>query len=92
MNTIFFLTINNTYNYILDNFNMIKPDNFCDSYLNYINGTHVKNGHNMLFSEDYVFSFERNNKYFLYFPAVIFIMIGYIMKNTNYYKNSYNFF
>ena len=61
MNTIFFLTINNTYNYILDNFNMIKPDNFCDRYLNYINGNHVKNGHNMLFSEDYVFSFEHNN-------------------------------
>ena len=61
MNTIFFLTINNTYNYILNNFNMIKPDVFCDSYLNYINGTHIKNGHNIIFSEDYVFSFEHNN-------------------------------
>ena len=61
MNTIFFLTINDTYKYIIDNFNMIKPDDFYDSYLNYINGTHVKNGHNMLFSEDYVFSFEHKN-------------------------------
>lgn len=34
---------------------MIKPDYFCDNYLNYING------HNILFSKDYVFSFEHTN-------------------------------
>jgi hypothetical protein len=39
---------------------VIDPDDFFHNYWKYRNGTHVKNGHNMLFSKDYVFSFEHD--------------------------------
>ena len=57
MNVKFFPTINDYTNNIGVE---IQPNDFFHQYWKYRNGTHVKNGHNMLFSKDYVFSVEHD--------------------------------
>ena len=73
--TSFFPTFNDVYECIINNYKFIKSDDFLNSYNEYLNGLIVKNGHNMLFSKDYVFSFEHDDiRYELY----------RIDKNSNY--------
>jgi len=75
MNTCFFSTINDAYEHIMTNFNFIKSKNFLESYDDYLNNNHIKNGHNMLFPKDYVFSFEYDKSIYELYK---------IIKNSNY--------
>ena len=63
------------YECIINYFKFIKSDEFLKSYNEYLNGLILKNGHNMLFSKDYVISFGHDDiRYELY----------RIDKNSNY--------
>ena len=65
--TSFFSTFNDVYECIINYFKFIKSDEFLKSYNEYLNGLIVKNGHNMLFSKDYVISFGHDDiRYELY--------------------------
>jgi hypothetical protein len=66
-NVCFFLSIDDVYKYFSNKFNFIEEEELKESYLNYLNGDHFRNGHCMLFPKNYVFSFEyENNLYELY--------------------------
>lgn len=55
-----FSTIKTARDYIVDTFKGIDSEKFLEEYQDYLNGFHVKNGHNMFFSKDYVLSFEKD--------------------------------
>jgi hypothetical protein len=60
-NIVSFVSIKNLYKYITNYLDFVVPDDFLASYNDYLAGKHVKNGHGMLFSKDYVDSFGNEN-------------------------------
>ena len=56
-NICYFSKINYAYKYIINNYNIIKSDDFLESYEKFLLGIHFANGHNMLIPKNYVLSF-----------------------------------
>ena len=53
--------------YLTNEFDFINEEELKQSYLDFLSGNHIKNGHYMLFPKNYIFSFEyQNNLYELY--------------------------
>lgn len=57
INTYYFPNINDAYKYVVDNYKVTSSD-FLESYKQYLNGSHFKNGHGMYIPHNYVFEFE----------------------------------
>lgn len=95
-NISFFSNIKVLHEYIINYFDFINNKDFLESYDNYIKNNHTKNGHNMLFPKDYVFSFEydnnmyelyridKNSNYVLFMFNIETQLIGYVKGFDNY--------
>lgn len=56
-NICYFSKINDAYKYIINNYNIIKSDNFLESYEKSLLEIHFQNGHNIYIPKNYVLSF-----------------------------------
>jgi hypothetical protein len=67
LNILSFRTIQKVYKYVTKKMRFIAPTEFMKCYRDYLEGTHVKNGHNVLFSPDFVAEFQhKGSQYEIY--------------------------
>ena len=67
LNILSFRAIDQVYKHVTKKMRFIVPTEFMKCYRAYLEGTHVKNGHNMLFSPDFVAEFQhRGSQYEVY--------------------------